>query len=41
MAAALFPLEPQDAGRILGVMFDIAAESQKVAALIEDKPNRQ
>lgn len=41
MAAALSPLEPQDAGRILGVMFDIAAESQKVAALIGDKPNRQ
>jgi len=41
MAAALAPLDPPEAGRILGVMFDIAAEGERLAALIGDKPARR
>ena len=40
MAEALSPLEPREAGRILGVMFDIATESEKIVSLIGDKPGR-
>lgn len=41
MAEALSPLEPQEAGRILGVMFDIASESERIVSLIGDRPARQ
>jgi hypothetical protein len=40
MAEALAPLDPAEAGRIMGVMFDIAAESEKVVALIGYRTTR-
>jgi hypothetical protein len=40
MAEALSPLEPAETGRILGVMFDIATESERLVALIGGKPAR-
>jgi hypothetical protein len=32
MAEAISPLDPRDASRILGVLFDIASASDKLAA---------
>ena len=38
MAEAISPLDPMDAGRILGVMFDFAAASDKLVASLEGHP---
>jgi hypothetical protein len=40
MAQALSPLEPADVGRVLGTMFDIASEGDKVASLLGNRPSR-
>jgi hypothetical protein len=38
MAEAISPLDPVDAGRILGVLFDIASASDKLVASLEKRP---
>ncbi|MBO0748847.1 MAG: hypothetical protein J2O44_00240 [Porphyrobacter sp.] len=40
MAEAISPLDPMDAGRVLGVMFDIASASDKLVASLESLPAR-
>ena len=40
MAEAISPLDPVDAGRILGVLFDIAATSDKLVASLAKLPSR-
>ena len=40
MAEAIAPLDPVDAGRILGVLFDIASASDRLVASLEKRPNR-
>jgi hypothetical protein len=40
MAEAISPLDPMDAGRILGVLFDIASASDKLIASLEKMPAR-
>lgn len=41
MAEAISPLEPMEAGRILGVLFDIASASDKLVASLENRPTHQ
>jgi hypothetical protein len=41
MAEAISPLDPADAGRILGVLFDIASASDKLVASLEKLPPRR
>ena len=38
IAEAISPLDPVDAGRILGVLFDIASASDKLVASLEKRP---
>jgi hypothetical protein len=38
MAEAVSPLDPRDAGRILGVLFDIASASDKLATTLGNLP---
>jgi hypothetical protein len=38
MAAAIAPLDPVDAGRVLGVLFDIASASDELVASLEKRP---
>lgn len=40
MAEAISPLDPRDAGRILGVLFDIASASDKLVASLGKLPAR-
>lgn len=40
MAEAISPLDPRDASRILGVLFDIAATSDKLVASLEKLQSR-
>lgn len=41
MAEAISPLDPVDAGRILGVLFDIASASDRLVASLEKLPSRR
>jgi hypothetical protein len=41
MAEDISPLDPRDAGRILGVLFDIASASDKLVASLEKLPSRR